>query len=184
MLWTSEGFVLDDAGTMLTTSYIDLRDKDERTVIRSLVKHIMITATDEDRETIRSHATRRRQSFARYLVGLATKDTFEGNEGPPLALETGDQRERFDTLRRTCLLLERDDNANSMIADIQVRVAVMFDLLAQEFTAKGKAHDFHAALVRIVGEDRATTFMASVTSTTPKRPRKRIEHEPEPDLFS
>ena len=27
MLWINEGFVLDDAGIMLTTSYIDLRDK-------------------------------------------------------------------------------------------------------------------------------------------------------------
>ena len=38
MLWINEDFVLDDAGNMLTTSHIDLRDKDERTVIRSLVK--------------------------------------------------------------------------------------------------------------------------------------------------
>ena len=33
MLWINEGFVLDDAGNMLTTSYIDLRSKDERAVI-------------------------------------------------------------------------------------------------------------------------------------------------------
>ena len=38
MLWINEGFVLDDAGNMLTTSYIDLRDEGERTVIRNLVK--------------------------------------------------------------------------------------------------------------------------------------------------
>ena len=38
MLWINEGFVLDDAGTMLMTIYIDLRDKGERPVIRSLVK--------------------------------------------------------------------------------------------------------------------------------------------------
>ena len=30
MLWINEGFVLDDAGNVLTTSYIDLREKDER----------------------------------------------------------------------------------------------------------------------------------------------------------
>ena len=34
MLWINEGFILDDAGNMLTTSYIDLRDEGERTVIR------------------------------------------------------------------------------------------------------------------------------------------------------
>ena len=36
MLWVNEGFVLDDAGNMLTMSYIDLRDERERTAIRSL----------------------------------------------------------------------------------------------------------------------------------------------------
>ena len=38
MLWINEGFVLDDAGNLMMTSYIDLRDKDNRTVIPSLVK--------------------------------------------------------------------------------------------------------------------------------------------------
>ena len=33
MLWINEGFLLDDAGNLITTSYIDLRDKDIRTVI-------------------------------------------------------------------------------------------------------------------------------------------------------
>ena len=33
MLWINEGFLLDDAGNLKTTSYIDLRDKDNRTVI-------------------------------------------------------------------------------------------------------------------------------------------------------
>ena len=38
MLWVHEGFALDDAGNLLTTIYIDLRDKDERSAIRGLVK--------------------------------------------------------------------------------------------------------------------------------------------------
>ena len=38
MLWINEGFVLDDAGNLTMTSYIDLRDKDNRTVIPSLVE--------------------------------------------------------------------------------------------------------------------------------------------------
>ena len=52
MLWINEGFVLDDAGNMLTTSYIDLRDKDERTVIRSLVKGCKREHALEDGETL------------------------------------------------------------------------------------------------------------------------------------
>ena len=39
MLWINEGFVLDDAGTLITTSYIDLREKDDRTVIPGLITY-------------------------------------------------------------------------------------------------------------------------------------------------
>ena len=52
MLWINEGFVLDDAGNMLTTSYIDLRDEGERTVIRSLVKGCSREHALEDGETV------------------------------------------------------------------------------------------------------------------------------------
>ena len=52
MLWINEGFVLDDAGNMLTTSYIDLREEAERTVIRSLVKGCRREHALEDGETL------------------------------------------------------------------------------------------------------------------------------------
>ena len=52
MLWINEGFILDDAGNMLTTSYIDLRDEGERTVIRSLVKGCSREHALEDGETV------------------------------------------------------------------------------------------------------------------------------------
>ena len=52
MLWINEGFVLDDAGNMLTTNYLDLRDKEERTVIRSLVKGCKREHALEDGETL------------------------------------------------------------------------------------------------------------------------------------
>ena len=52
MLWVNEGFVLDDAGNMLTTSYIDLRHEGERTVIRSLVKGCKREHALKDGETM------------------------------------------------------------------------------------------------------------------------------------
>ena len=52
MLWINEGFILDDAGNMLTTSYIDLRDEGERTVIRSLMKGCSREHALEDGETV------------------------------------------------------------------------------------------------------------------------------------
>ena len=52
MLWISEGFALDDAGNVLMMSYIDLRPKDERTVISGLVKGCKREHALEDGETL------------------------------------------------------------------------------------------------------------------------------------
>ena len=38
MLWINEGFTLDDAGNVVSTSYVDLRDEGEMVTIRSLVR--------------------------------------------------------------------------------------------------------------------------------------------------
>ena len=37
-LWINAGFVMDEAGSLITTSYIDLRAPEARTAIRTLVK--------------------------------------------------------------------------------------------------------------------------------------------------
>ena len=67
MLWINEGFVLDDAGNMLTTSYIDLRDEGERTVIRSLVKGCRREHALKDGETVLISKPER---FREYEVAL------------------------------------------------------------------------------------------------------------------
>ena len=74
MLWINEGFVLDDAGTMLTTSYIDLRDKGERPVIRSLVKGCKREHALEDGKTLLISKPER---FREYGVALI-RDEQEG----------------------------------------------------------------------------------------------------------
>ena len=74
MLWINEGFVLDDAGNMLTTSYIDLRDEAERTVIRSLVKGCKREHALEDGETLLISKPER---FREYGVALI-RDEQEG----------------------------------------------------------------------------------------------------------
>ena len=147
-------------------------------------KHITVSATDDEWETVRSHATRRRQSIARYLVGLAARDGTQGNEGPPLALDTVQQRDLLECHREILSLLERDDNTSSLIADIQARIEVMFNLWARDMIERGREHDLHAELVRIVGEDQAATVMASIRRNTPKRPRTRVAEDVQPDLFS
>ena len=74
MLWINEGFVLDDAGNMLTTTYIDLRDEAERMVIRSLVKGCRREHALEDGETLLISKPER---FREYGVALI-RDEQEG----------------------------------------------------------------------------------------------------------
>ena len=74
MLWINEGFVLDDAGNVLTTSYIDLREKDERKVIGSLVKGCRQEHALEDGETV---LVSKPERFREYGVELI-RDEQEG----------------------------------------------------------------------------------------------------------
>ena len=74
MLWVNEGFVLDDAGNMLTTSYVDLRDEGERTAIRSLVKGCKREHALEDGETV---LISKPELFREYGVALI-RDEQEG----------------------------------------------------------------------------------------------------------
>lgn len=52
LLWINEGFVLDDAGDLVTTSYVDLRAPANRTAIQTLVKGCRREHALEDAETI------------------------------------------------------------------------------------------------------------------------------------
>ena len=52
MLWINEGFTLDDAGNVVSTSYVDLRDEGERVAIRSLVKGCRREHALEDGENV------------------------------------------------------------------------------------------------------------------------------------
>ena len=74
MLWVNEGFVLDDTGNMLITSYIDLRDEGERTAIRSLVKGCKQEHALEDGESVLISKPER---FREYGVALI-QDEQEG----------------------------------------------------------------------------------------------------------
>ena len=52
LLWINEGFILDEAGNLITTSYIDLHAPGSRTAIRTLVKGCRREHALEDAETI------------------------------------------------------------------------------------------------------------------------------------
>ena len=97
MLWINEGFVLDDAGNMLTTSYIDLRGSEERTVIRSLVKGCKREHALQDGKTLLISKPER---FREYGVGLI-RDDQEGFAREERARLEGETPEEAAKLRAT-----------------------------------------------------------------------------------
>ena len=70
---------------------------------RKVGKHISLSATDADWETVRSNANRRGLSIARYLVELVERDASEEDAGlrhecPALALAAEEQREQLEAV--------------------------------------------------------------------------------------
>ena len=90
MLWVYEGSVLDDAGNMLATSYIDLRDEGERTVIRNLVKGCKQEHALENGETVLISKPER---FREYGVALIQdeQEGFAREESVTLEPETPEE---------------------------------------------------------------------------------------------
>ena len=87
MLWINEGFVLDDAGNMLTTSYIDLRGGAERTVIRSLVKGCRREHALEDGKTLLMSKPERFREYGVVLI-RDEQEGFAREEGVAVEAET------------------------------------------------------------------------------------------------
>ncbi len=80
MVWIDEGFVLDDAGNLITTTYIDLREEGSRTPIPALVKGCKRAHALEDGETILISKPERFQEYGEKLIrdpqeGLAKEES-------------------------------------------------------------------------------------------------------------
>ena len=68
MLWINEGFILDDAGNLIMTSYIDLREDGSRTSIPALVKGCKREHALEDGETVLVSKPERFREFGEALI--------------------------------------------------------------------------------------------------------------------
>ena len=80
LLWTNEGWVLDDAGNLVMTSYVDLRAPASRTTIETLVKGCRRQHALEDTERILVSPVQRFRDEGESLIrdeqeGLATEKT-------------------------------------------------------------------------------------------------------------
>ena len=74
MGWVNEGFVLDDAGNLINTTYVDLRDAEERSDIPALVKGCKREHALEDGETVLISKPARFREYGERLI----QDTQEG----------------------------------------------------------------------------------------------------------
>ena len=91
---------------------------------RKVGKHISLSATDADWETVRSNAKRRGLSIARYLVELVERDASEEDAGPALALAAEEQRELLEAVREVRALMLEGEDAGPLVRDMQERIAV------------------------------------------------------------
>ena len=95
--------------------------------------HLSITATDEEWETVRLNAERRRLSMARYVVGLALGEDSAAADSTEqaVALDPAEQREGLELLRRIGRHVG-DEESRPLIVDLQSRVAMIFGGWAKE----------------------------------------------------
>ena len=80
LVWLHEGFVLDDSGTLITTTYIDLREDGKRTPIPGLVKGCRREHALEDGDTVLISKPARFRKYGEELIqdeqeGLAKEET-------------------------------------------------------------------------------------------------------------
>ena len=137
---------------------------------RKVGKHISLSATDADWETVRSNANRRGLSIARYLVELVEREASEEDAGlrhecPALALAAEEQREQLEAVREVRALMLEGEDVAPLVLDMQERIAVMFTAWASAMAGSGRSEELRAALASVVGEDRARIAMDSLVAS-------------------
>ena len=125
-------------------------------------RHISISATDAEWETVRRHADRRGLSIARYLVGLAERGGPEEIAGAALALDATEQRELLEAVREVRSLMLEGADAGPLVIDMQERIAVQFSAWMAAMAGAGRGEALQAALASVLGETRARLVAASV----------------------
>ncbi|MXW87344.1 MAG: hypothetical protein F4Z55_16190 [Boseongicola sp. SB0667_bin_21] len=127
-------------------------------------RHLSISATDAEWDTVRDHAARRGQTVARYVVGLVERDGRERDgSAPVLALAPAEQREMLEAVREIRTLVAGGRDAASLVADMQTRIAAMFATWAADMLDAGRADELRARLAAVRGESAARADMARLT---------------------
>ena len=88
MAWINEGGILDDAGNLIVTMYVDLRDEGSKIAVPALVKGCRRKHALEDGQTILISKPARFQKFGEALIqdeqeGLAREESVDGAADDP-----------------------------------------------------------------------------------------------------
>ena len=110
ILWISEGYMLDDAGNLVLTWYVDLREPGSRTPIRTLVKGCRREHALEDSETIQMSALDQFRGEGENLIrdpqeGLAKE---ESETVKPETPEQALQRQQIEDLNKAFELVDTE----------------------------------------------------------------------------
>ena len=113
-------------------------------------KTLTLSATDADWALVREKAARRGLSVSRYAEALVL-DGWEARDGPALRLDGPEQRELLGTVREFRSLLGERSHTSSLIADLQTRVALLFDAWAVSMVDSGRREALRALLATRLG---------------------------------
>ena len=133
-------------------------------------RHLSVSATDAEWDTVRDHASRQGLTIARYLVGLVERDGRERDGlAPSLALDRGEQRELLEGVREIRALMTGGGDAAPLVEDMQARVAVRFAAWAADMLDAGREGDLRAAIAAVRGEGEADRDMARLKRSARRR---------------
>ena len=143
---------------------------------------LSLSARDADWEVVREKAKRRRLSMSRYAEALVLGNDWEVRDGPALKLDGREQREILDTVREFRALMGDKAEASSLIADMQTRVALLFNAWAISMVRDGQREALRAILAARVEASSADQVVARIVALAeappalapePAAPRKR-----------
>ena len=131
-------------------------------------KHLSLSMTDEDWDVVRANAARDRLSMARYVVELVERAARTNTVEPTLSLDTVEQRELIETVRRLPALIHGDEDAPALIRDMRLRIAAVLDIWSLDMLREGRRDELRAILASRVGAEQTDQYIAKlVAEATP-----------------
>ena len=117
--------------------------------------HLSLSATDTEWAMVGTNAALRRMSKSRYVRELVLGDGFAAPEGASVALDAGEQRVLYETVRTLPALMRGETDGASLVEDLRTRIAAVLDAWAVAMVREGRGEELRSVLRARVGEEAA-----------------------------